>query len=50
MIYLKNIIRKLDKYIDDKNKKYIKLKDNVLKNIILFLKILEVIKKIFINS
>jgi len=36
MIYLKNIIRKLNKYIDDKNKKYTKLKDDVLKNIILF--------------
>ena len=34
MIYLKKIIRKLNKCIDDKNeRKYKKLKVNVLKNI-----------------
>ena len=36
MIYLKKVIKKLNKYFQNKNKiKYKKLKDNVLKNIIL---------------
>ena len=34
MIYLKKVIKKLDKYIDNKNgRKYKKLEINILKNI-----------------
>jgi len=34
MIYLKNVIKKLNKYIDDKNiKKYKKIEVSILKNI-----------------